>query len=351
MSEPIIEHKCGKSGCEVAKTSVCAEGHEPLKACPSYALDIAENLLEVKQEVVDESLENKIIEYSTPLSTGETLSLEELNEFHRWRPISQISIVGDRDSGKTTLINSIYDQFLRGPFAGYIFAGSQTLVAFEKEIHPSRIESGGKRAATAHTSLAEGLKFFHMAAIHKDRLEVRIDLMFSDRAGEMYRRARDDSANVEELSEITHSERVVLLLDGDRVANAIERQGAIQSVRKMLRAFIDSDALGLTSVVQIVTTKIDRLYEHAEEHLIKVQLEKFQQNLINDFAHRLAELSFWEIAARDPDGIFDPAHGVDKLFTDWATPRYKVVPRASLDMTLLSEFDRLLLRTPMKELP
>lgn len=352
MLEPKTERSCSNPGCEVATTGVCAEGHDPLEACPSYAQDLAEIPLEESEAAVDDHVEINTEDHNIHLSTGEALNSDELEEFLRWRPISRISIVGDRDSGKTTLINAIYDQFLQGPYADFIFAGSQTLIAFEQKIHPSRTDSGKTRADTAHTSIAAGLKFFHLACIHKDRYEDRLDLMFSDRAGEMYRRARDNSDNVAELSEIIHSDRVVLLLDGERVANPAERQGAIQSVRKMLRAFIDNNALGPTSVVQIVTTKIDQLFEHAEEEIINSQLQNFKQGLVNDFAHRLENLSFWEIAARDPNGKFKLAHGVDKLFEDWSIPLNKVVPRVNLNnVTLTSEFDKLLLRTPMRLLP
>ena len=70
-----------------------------------------------------------------------------------------------------------------------------------------------------------------------------------------------------------------------------------------------------------------------------------------DFAPRLADLSFWEIAARDPQGDFDPAHGVDALLVDWVTPRLAIVARTALTTPLRSEFDRLLLRTPMEVVP
>lgn len=350
MTESSAETRCSNPGCEVATTGICAEGHQPLEACPSYGHELAEEIANV-EDSIDDNAEHEITEHNTSLPRGEALSTAEIDIFLRWRPATRVAIIGERDSGKTTLICSIYSQFVQGPFAGYIFAGSQTLIAFEKKSHLSRVDSGGRRPDTAHTSLSDGLNFFHIATVDKRRCDERSDLMFSDRAGEMYRRARDNSNNVSELSEIMHSDRVVLLLDGGRIANAALRAGAIQSVRQLLRAFIDGGALGLTSIVQIVTTKTDLLASHAEKQEIDAQLKIFRQNLVNDFEDRLAELSFWEIAARDPKGRFEPAYGVDKLFTDWATPRIKTVPRSTLDISLSSEFDRLLLRTPMEILP
>lgn len=351
MSESIIINKCSKPGCEVATSGVCAEGHEPLEACPTYGHELIDSHLDEINDIVDEQVEAKTEEHNIPLPTGEALDIKEVEKFLRWKPASRIAIIGDRDSGKTTLICTIYNQFLKGPFSDYIFAGSQTLVAFEKKSHYSRVDSGSSSPDTAHTSISDGLKFFHLAIIHQSRHEERFDLMFSDRAGEMYRRARDNSNNVDELSEITNSDRVILLLDGGRIAKAAKRAGAIQSVRQMLRAFVDTGALGRTSSVQIVTTKIDLLSNHAEKQAIDRQLEVFRNKLTSDFADRLAELSFWEISARDPNGNFIPAYGVDKLLIDWATSRPETVPRSKVNIPLSSEFDRLLLRTPMEELP
>lgn len=350
MVDATTENKCNKPGCEVSITGVCVEGHEPLAACPSYGKELIEVPIEDKESAIAEKMENKTAVQITPLSSGEALDTERMGEFLRWRPASHIAVIGDRDSGKTTFISSIYDQFLRGPFANHIFAGSWTLVALERQLHPARVESGRVHPDTAHTSMFDGLKFFHLAIIPASNPDGRIDLMLSDRAGETYKLARDDSDNVSELSEITQSDRIVLLLDGGRLANAVERAGAIQSVRQMLRAFIDGGALDSTSIVQVVVTKTDLLVDHADKEIIDAQLSQFKVRLTDDFSDALAELSFWEIAARDPKGHFDLAYGVDKLFVDWTTHQRKIVSRSRVNISLSSEFDRLLLRTPMEVL-
>lgn len=351
MAESAGGKRCSKPGCEVATSGLCAEGHEPLEACPSYGHELAEAPGEEKKDGSLETLESRTVEHSESLPTGEVLNTEGMDEFLRWRPASRIAIIGDSDSGKTTLICSIYGQFLRGPFADYFFAGSRTLVAFEKRSHLSRTDSGRIDPDTERTSISDGLRFYHLAVICKGRNDERSDLMFSDRAGEMYRRARDNTDGVQELVEIAQSDRVVLLLDGGRVAISAERAGAIQSVRQMLRAFVDGGALGPASKVQIVTTKIDLLVDNADKQAIDSQLAIFRKKLVDDFGGRLADLSFWEISARDPAGKFKPAHGVEELFADWATRRTKMASRSTLKISLLTEFDKLLLRTPMEVLP
>ncbi|MCK4585838.1 MAG: hypothetical protein KAU29_00745, partial [Gammaproteobacteria bacterium] len=125
MTDLSVKIRCNKPGCEVATSGVCAEGHEPLEACPSYGHELAEILAD-DSDGIDEKVENKTVGQSSSLSTGEALDIERMDEFLRWRPASCISIIGDRDSGKTTLICSVYNQFLSGYFAEHIFAGSWT---------------------------------------------------------------------------------------------------------------------------------------------------------------------------------------------------------------------------------
>ncbi len=344
------EVRCSKSECEVAASGLCAEGHTPVRSCPFYGRSPATDDLDVldeEQEGTDE-FESEPEEEQIALPTGEALTLDDVDEFLRWRPATFVTIVGDRESGKTTLICAIYDRFLKGPFAGYIFAGSRTLVALEKRSHYARAESGRAHPDTPRTSIAEGLQFLHFAVVRADRIHVRTDLMLSDRAGEVYRQARDNSALVGELIEVEKGDRLVLLLDGGRVADPVERAGAMQAVRQTLRAFLDGGAAGKASIVQVVTTKVDLLAHHTAKADIDRQLSVFRQRLVADFAPRLGDLSFWEIAARDPRGDFPPAYGVDALLADWVAPRSAIVAYEERVTPLQSEFDRLLLRTPME---
>jgi Double-GTPase 2 len=351
MAEANQHVRCSKLSCELARTGICAEGYDPWESCPyigkSSAADRREDY-EDGLETVDEPSQPA---HRVSLAAGEPLTPDEVDEFLRWRPATFITIVGDRDSGKTTLIYSIYDRFLRGPFSGHCFAGSRTLIGLEKRSHYARAESGRARPDTSRTSISEGLRYFHFAVAPLGRPEARSDLMLSDRAGEVYRQARSNSQLIAELLEVKQSDRLVLLLDGGRVADPAERSGAIQGVRQTLRAFLDAGALGQDSIVQIVTTKIDLLVKHNEKVMVDAQLAAFQRRLIQDFQSRLAELSFWAIAARDPDGAFAPAHGVDRLFAEWTTLRRKLIARWKPPMPLRSEFDRLLLRTPMQVIP
>lgn len=351
MADDTNPKTCRKTDCQVAATGSCAEGHTPLASCPNYGDQPVE-----RSDAYDGELEPSA-EGATPdvervgLPSGDALTPDDVDQFLRWRAATFVTVIGDSHSGKTTLICAIYERFLKGCFAGFGFAGSRTLVALERRSHHSRVDSGRVTPETARTSHLEGLRYFHFAMAQDGYPNRRTDLLLSDRSGEVYRSARNNSSVVKTLPELPQADRIVLLLDGRRVADPIERAGAIQSVRQTLRVFVDNDALGLTSIVQIVTTKIDLIEASEELQRINGVLSAFRDRLTSDFAPRLKSLSFHDIAARDPTNRFAPAYGLDTLVEDWAThrPRYMSAPLPLL--TLQSEFDRLIVRTPVKVFP
>jgi hypothetical protein len=343
--------QCRKTDCQVALTGTCAEGHTPLASCPNYGDQPAEES-DVHDGELDEVAEESSSDVDrVSLPSGNALTPDEVSQFLQWRAATFVAIIGDRDSGKTTLICALYDRFLRCVFGELGFAGSRTLVALEQLLHHARVESGRTTPDTRRTSLLEGLHYFHFAVASNGHPEKRTDLLLSDRSGEVYGRARNNTSLVATLAEIPQADRIVLLLDGRRVADPIERAGAIQSVRQTLRVFRDNGALVPTSIVQVVTTKIDLIAASQDAQEIADALAAFRDRLTADFGPKSKSLSFHDITARDPTGGFAPAHGLDTLIEDWVTPRPRYTPPSPPPLALRSEFDRLLARTPMKALP
>jgi hypothetical protein len=201
VAEEISNIMCGKSGCEVATTGVYGEGQKPAEACPFFGKEPQEGIDDDEELPPDEALTDTDPE-TVLLASGDTLDVNAVDEFLRWRPAIFVAIIGDRDSGKTTLISTIYDRYLRGPFAGQAFAGSRTLIGLERRSYDSRVASGRIRLETPRTSIAEGLRFFHLALVQGGRQELRRDLMLADRSGETYRSAGGNSALVADLIEV-----------------------------------------------------------------------------------------------------------------------------------------------------
>jgi len=353
MAETVQSRNCGNPECDVSNTGICVEGNTPAESCPFFGQTTDDTLQEFENDELAESydVQQSLEPIRHSLPSGDALTPTEVDQFLRWKPARFVTIVGDFNSGKTTLICALYDRFLRGSFAGHLFGGSRTLFGLEKKSHHSRIASGRAVPDTLRTSLSDGLKFFHFSLAPCDDLQSRIELMLSDRAGEQYLKARNNSDVVSELIELKNAQYVVLLMDGARIADPIQRAGAMQSVRQTLRAFLDGGALSEASRVQVVTTKIDLMENIPEKQTLDDQLYQFRARLEKDFVGRLGELSFWEVAARDPEGNYSAAYGVEHLLASWCAFTAVGMKRSPLQIALNTEFDRLLLRTPMGDLP
>lgn len=347
----MAERRCGKSECPVAMAGECLEGHSPVESCPFFGR-APEDIDEEDGAEVDtdaNETEQSVQERSIALASGEALDEREVARFLRWRPAHFITIIGDSSSGKTTLVGELYTSFLRGPFAKLYFAGSRTLIAFERRVHGSRAESGAVSPDTARTSIADGLLHLHLGLRADNGVGRRVDLLLSDRAGETYRRARDNTSLIAELIELGRAHRIVLLLDGAKLADPFARDNALQSVRQTLRAFTDNGALGTKSHVQVVLTKADVVRRAEDRAELEERYRTFFTGLERSFGIRLASLALFEVAARDPTGELPPATGVDTLLEDWIAPLPPLPPPHLPAHIYISEFDRLMLRSGLGE--
>lgn len=276
-----------------------------------------------------------------PLPASSMLSLDDADMLLRWRKASIVTIVGERNGGKTTLVAQLYEQFLRGPFAETLFSHSLSLQGFERKSFQSRAEYGADNPDTPRTSAQDGLTFFHIAVSDETSLE-RTDLLISERAGESYRDVRDRPELAANLIEIRKASTIVLILDGERVAQPRMRAGVFASVRTITRALVESGGIDPQTQIQLVTTKFDLLKGDAAADALEA-LATFEANLTALLEGRFL-LTTFRTAARDPDGNVAPASGMDRLLRSWILPPHKSYLDEPKLPALVSEFDRLLLR-------
>ena len=275
------------------------------------------------------------------LPTAGMLTIQEADELLRWRDASVIAIVGERNGGKTTLVAELYERFLRGPFAGYLYSHSLSVLGFERKTFQSRAESGADKPDTPRTSTQDGLRFFHLAV--SDEQLMRTDLLLSERAGEAYREVRDHPSGAREIIEVRKARVVVFVLDGERVADPLRRAEAIASVRHLARAFTDSNAISPQCEIQVVTTKWDLLSAAA---MVGAQdaLLSFEQQFVATYSPRFFKASTYRVAARDPEGLMEAGFGLAPLLQSWLKSPSQIVFAPSPLPHLADEFDRLLVR-------
>lgn len=247
------------------------------------------------------------------LPDGKSLNLQEASEFFRIEDALLFVLAGPHESGKTTVLATLWELILKGNFGNLLFAGSKTIPGFEKRCFDSRVSSGRKVPTTQHTLLSED-PILHLR-MRKSDLKVRaINLLFSDLAGERYRLAKDSLIEAKKLILIPRSDHFMLLVDGAKIVDKSKRQETFADTRLILRSFLDSGMLNKHSFVDVIFSKWDlvdlniRAGGGADKFV-----EVIEDDLKIDFENRVGQLAFFKIAARPVDN--SKLHLGHNLFT------------------------------------
>lgn len=278
----------------------------------------------------------------TQLPPSELLTVEKADELLRWRAASIIAVVGERNGGKTTLISEIYERFLRGHFADSCFCASWSLSGFEMKNFQSRAESGAERPDTPRTSARDGLRFFHLAVADTTALDVRTDLLISERAGETYREVRDSPSRATEMVELQRAATIAFVVDGERVFNNRKRTEVFASARSLVRALDETATIKPGARLQFVTTKYD-LLDGEDAADARAALDAFENQMRSLFGQAY-QVEAFHTAARDPSGVLPAGTGIAPLFRSWLKPSVVAELANPTLPELTDQFDRLMLR-------
>lgn len=259
-------------------------------------------------------------EETVALPSGNPLTLEEANEILAHEPSRFVVIMGATGSGKTTLIASLYQMFLTLRDERFLFAGSKTLVAFEKRAFYTRTISHGTHPATMRTPRG-AVDILHFRLYEKDRRR-RLNLLLSDFSGEDYEQARANPvAAQEDFPQIRTAKAVIVLADGENLASTRKRQKEIQKCIHLLKTFCDGDLIAEGAVIVLAVSKYDLispLEADARSHIDKMVKQSFQEQL-PELVHRI---QFLNTAAMPMDKkMLSPYYGLGELLSLLFTER------------------------------
>ena len=280
------------------------------------------------------------------------MSLEEASVITVSGTSRLIVLAGEGESGKTTVIASVYESFLKKPFCNFLFAGSLTLPGFEQRVFEARMDSGREQPHTLHTSLDEGFRVLHLRLVHQETKH-HLNLLFGDLAGEWYRACRESTADARQLSYLRRADRVCLLLNGEKLANPQMRHGEVADGEGTLRSLLEAEVLGSHSRIDVVCSKWDLVHDDdAASDFVKLAFDGIRQA----FGMEFAELNFDRIAARPAKAMPDMpfGFGLANLLARWASPD---PPIARIELPLPAaqlsdrEFTRFAQRFPPRKTP
>ena len=300
---------CSYNGCKVQIDGKCALGRDPVESCENYATD-----LETAEEE-DEPEEPRTVP-PVPIWASNKMLLADYSGLSRRRRLRTVALVGEEKVGKTTLLCSIFTMFCKGPFADLTFAGSETLLGFAKLNAFAMLNSGRSSPTVPRTSRNDPLAFFHLA-LARGHGNV-VDLIITDRSGEVYEAARTSTDLIGTLDEFRLADRICFLLDGGRLASKDDRTAYTRNFRQMINALHDNGALAHANAIEILSTKLDitRLSDAADI----AYRNDFQARVVSDFGKKGLVISSQEICALPKADRRVGFEGLDNLIRRWTEP-------------------------------
>lgn len=324
---------CGKEGCLASEGGVCLDGL-PFEECPHAEVKDSINSEEEEEEEEEELSEDIEVNkedqlHSASKSTdaryhifydGKEFGVEEAYSIAAAECTKVIVLAGQAESGKTTLLASLYESFQDGPVCGYSFAGSRTLTGFEQRCHLSRVESEQDHPDTERTKPEWELKLLHLAVKEPCSKEQDIiNLLFTDISGEIFTRAIADIEEAQKLRLLSRADHFVLFIDGERINDLNTRNGTVNTSRLILKALLEAEVLNPNCYVDVIFSKYDLIKSQGVVNNSEEYAESVIASFRKNFQAKLRMLRFSFVASRSELEEVTSGHGLDNLFKSWVS--------------------------------
>ena len=252
-----------------------------------------------------------------------------------------IVFAGTAKSGKTTLLSTLSLLFHRGPFAGHLFSGSETLVGFEERNFYLEVASGLHEPNMERTIVAEVL---HLKVRRAELKTEASDLLLCDMSGEDFREAKDSMEVCKRMTILRRADTFVLLIDGKKLSDPTARQRSKNDPLTLLRNCLDGDMLRFETAVDILFTKWDHVQENPDRAEIESFADKITEDIHRQFSSRIKSLQITRIAAHPTEGNLPLGFGVEEPFRRWIYHRADKEPQQLNFPRGCTEFDNYYLR-------
>jgi len=308
--------KCKQAGCSASTDGKCLEGLSP-DACPHCSIiedDISEDI--VVPDIV-EAIITPDKEIFHNVHRGEALELSETSSITNSSLTRLIILAGLSEAGKTTMLASIFDLFqCNSNFCGYIFAGSKTLIGFERRCHHARIKSEREIPVTERTKSSDSKVFLHLKVKSKEKIPT--DLLFTDISGEIFKELNNSAIESKNFELAKRADHFALFIDSDQLSNLTNRNIAKTRSIGILRSLIETGMLGVNTYIEVIFSRWDLLQGKSDVELHLKFVESIKEKIIKKFANTHKNIAFFNLASR-PTNLtnFYFGYGVVDIFTDW----------------------------------
>lgn len=305
------ELSCSVAECPFQVGGTCLEAFDDPSDCPNTSdldSDGQPNGIDPATDAdgapaVDDEMRESGQDQSTfvAIQTGDSLGVSQANDLRASKECRFILVAGEVGAGKSTLLVQLFGKFLQGPYAGWDFAGSSTLRAFDR-VHADSRESSGLSSPETRRTPDEGMRFLHLCLSDGSKH----DILLSEISGERFKSVVNGVA-IEEAVPITHvADRCLVLVDGELMLNGSTRDRVFGRARRLLGGLSESGGLAGETEVLILATKADRWREAT-----KSEVAEACDGLV-EFARSRALSAEWMALAARPTQSF-PEEGLSEV--------------------------------------
>lgn len=315
---------CTDTNCTFNVTQSCVRGNAP-DACPQRPLlevEAAEaveqtesNAVEIEEIkvppdlVVPSALGGAVLaapDDDLPfLPASRTLGITQANALMESRPTCMVGVVGAAGAGKTAALVSAYLLLSKDQFAGYSYADSETLRAFEEIADASRTWPKGSppEQITSHTTLSNDREagFLHLC-LQRHEDDRYFDILLPDLPGE-WSQALIGRNDTERLIFLRSASVIWLMVDGRRFADDNKAASALFNAKLLIERLADLLEDRRPTVLIVPTWQDRQTFPQAEADELVACGASF------GFAVELAP-----IASFSWNDDMEPGHGVAALF-------------------------------------
>lgn len=306
--------ECSNADCNFATDGKCVEGYES-EACPHADGLSLDDIPEAEEP--DSPLTPP--EPAISLASGEALDRVDASNLQRRNVSKSIGLIGPNNSGKTSLISGVFDLLQERPVAGAAFAGSSTLIGFEKVCHLARVASLRDAPHTERTSRGADATFFHLDLYQKG---VGLTSVFiSDRSGEDYLAVTDQISLADQFFEIRRADCITLLVNGAQLADPKLRHEVKAATPQIVDALVEACAIRKGCRLAVVLTKKDSVVVSQNPERVRKDFDDLVESVVSAHSTYLGEVKPFVVAASPQDCEYVArGEGVAELLLYWLKP-------------------------------
>jgi hypothetical protein len=304
--------RCKLPDCPIEKDGRCLEGRG--EDCPNLVLASAETEEARPSKTGGKTRSGTQLPRMEKLYSGLPLELVEAQEFSRGSRAVVITMVGDREAGKTSLIARFHQMFQNGRIGNLRFAGSRTLPRFEELNWLATLESGAGTPLMERSSQHFDNSFLHLRVRGQGPDSDLVDILLNDISGETFGDAVASQDVCNRLITLARCDHLIIVLDGGALLKATDRHDHQAKTRNFLQRIIQSGQIGPRTALHLIVSKMDLVHTSPERDKVLEIITTFELQLENEFASRVGAYKAWRMAARPTDGSQPTVDVISALF-------------------------------------